>query len=64
MYRMQRERLKMEHEADCFMLKEEVKNYLACNNIDKDDFNAIIFLQTNGFSLKFESDVKKIITNL
>lgn len=54
----------MEHEADCLMLKEEVKNYLACNNIDKDDFNAIIFLQTNGFSLKFESDVKKIITNL
>lgn len=64
LYRMQRERLKMEHEADCLMLKEEVKNYLACNNIDKDDFNAIIFLQTNRFSLKFESDVKKIITNL
>lgn len=33
LYRMQRERLKMEHEADCFMLKEEVKNYLSCNDI-------------------------------
>lgn len=64
LYRMQRERLKMEHEADCFMLKEEVKNYLSCNDIDKDNFNAINFLQTNGLSLKFESDVKKIISNL
>lgn len=64
LYKMQNERLKMEHEADCFMLKEEVKSYLACNNIDKDNFNVVNFLQSAGLSLKFESDVKKIISNL
>ena len=58
------ERLKMEREANTFMLQEQLELYIRTNNIEKEDINAITFLQSQGLSLKFEADIKKIISNL
>lgn len=58
------ERLKMEREANTFMLQEQLELYIRTNNVEKEDINAITFLQSQGLSLKFEADIKKIIKNL
>lgn len=55
------ERLKMEAEANDFMLRETLMDYITTNNIDVSEINPVVFLETQGLSLNFEARIKDII---
>ncbi|WP_278744031.1 ImmA/IrrE family metallo-endopeptidase [Ligilactobacillus agilis] len=55
------ERLKMEAEANDFMLRETLMDYVTTNNIDVSEINPVVFLETQGLSLNFEARIKDII---
>lgn len=51
----------MEAEANDFMLRETLMDYVATNNIDVSEINPVVFLETQGLSLNFETKIKDII---
>lgn len=57
----QAERLKMEAEANTFMLKEALSEYASDAGMEIEDINPVRFLETQGLSLNFESKVRRIL---
>ena len=57
----QAERLKMEAEANTFMLKEILNEYSLKTGVDVRDINPVRFLETQGLSLNFEPKLRKIL---
>lgn len=57
------ERLKMEAEANTFMLKEALSEYALDTGVDIRDINPVRFLETQGLSLNFESKVRRLIAD-
>lgn len=51
----------MEAEANDFMLRETLMEYIATNNVDVSEINPVVFLETQGLSLNFETKIKDII---
>lgn len=59
----QAERLKMEAEANTFMLKEALSEYALDTGVDIRDINPVRFLETQGLSLNFGSKVRRLIAD-
>lgn len=57
----QAERLKMEAEANTFMLKEILNEYSLKTGVDMRDINPVRFLEMQGLSLNFEPKLRKIL---
>lgn len=57
----QAERLKMEAEANTFMLKEILNEYILTECVDIQDINPVCFLENQGLSLNLEPKLRKIL---
>lgn len=57
----QAERLKMEAEANTFMLKEILHEYILTECVDIQDINPVCFLENQGLSLNLEPKLRKIL---
>lgn len=57
----QTEHLKMEAEANTFMLKETLSEYVLDNSVDIRDINPVTFLEVQGLSLNLEPKLRKIL---
>lgn len=57
----QAERLKMEAEANTFMLKEILNEYSLKTGVDVQDINPVRFLEMQGLSLNLEPKLRKIL---
>lgn len=54
---------KMEHQANIFMLRELLHQYILINNADPEDINCVAFLESEQLPLSLEDSVKQILSD-
>ncbi|QLL77745.1 ImmA/IrrE family metallo-endopeptidase [Ligilactobacillus saerimneri] len=54
---------KMEHQANIFMLRELLHQYILTNNADPEDINCVAFLESEKLPLSLEDSVKQILSD-
>lgn len=54
---------KMEHQANIFMLRELLHQYILTNNADPEDINCVAFLESEQLPLSLEDSVKQILSD-
>ena len=56
-------RSKMEYQANDFMLRELLHQYILTNNADPEDINCVAFLESEQLPLSLEDSVKQILSD-
>lgn len=63
LYKMTVPHFKMEYEADYFMLKLLLLEYMEVNILDPEQVNPVYFIESNDLDPRYEEAIKKILYN-